>query len=377
MIGQLLLDFAIEYGLSLGGWAFLLIIIGLLIRLVLRMLVDEDYAALWRAGLYKLLFQLSKQRKHEKKYISNDIKSQLNIARDGLHCGRIVLPKVVNVEWVEASDPTSYEVKDGQFVVCLDPASKQEENITHLARTVVERTSLIGVRYIITEPLCTALDIALTRRLLFHLRTRAPLDWFRANILQPALQQVGDLSEWTNKAVKIDEQGLFNTILLVELEDLGRRVDGLESQPYMTSVAQELVKFVHRLATKQVGIDVPLKFERAHARVAVVRVAKAETILDRGIQNYVDAAKENIKQGIYTLYLIIWEKKYLLSSEPQNYFTYQRRCKKLVQQIGSLPKLVQHFEIKSYDYIDSYGALREGSLIRYRIVDPDQPFVGL
>ena len=202
------LQIAQDYGFTVVIILFLVLIISKL----LRVLLDEDKSSLFRARMYKTLLLFSKRRDHEKKFISNDIKGRLNLARKNLHFGQISLPKAVNVEWIDGTDPKSYNISEGEFVVCLDPANEQEKNIVCLAQALVQRSSLIGIRHIINRPLQKALDVTLTKRLLQKTKHSPSLYWFHSNIIENVTKTGGITSLWHSKVTEIDEQGLFNLI---------------------------------------------------------------------------------------------------------------------------------------------------------------------
>jgi hypothetical protein len=358
-------QFAKDHGLP---YIMVLVILALFLLIVylLRQLLDENRSALLRAKIYKCLLYFSKRCEHEKKYISNDIMGRVNLARNRIHYGSTILPKAVRVDWVNGSDPEAYEVAEGKFVVRLDPASQQEQNIVCLTQILVKRTSLLGIRHLIEEPLCKAFDITLIRRLLYETKVISALNWFYTNMLQPILKTGGALANWNTKVVEIDEQGLFDKLLLVELEDFSKRVAGMEPRPYMMGEVEHLVNFVHRIATKEEWVDTKLEYIKAFLQVGIVLVARAETILEKGIEPYLKSAQGKAHR-VKTLYLIIWGKKHLRNSRPDDYIKYLSICNKLAKEIGRLPGVCKNFEVVSYNYIDPKGRRRKGRLVRYII----------
>src|SRR5689334_2566152 len=121
LILKSLATFLEGYGMA----GFFLIVIIVLILVVL----DEDRSALCRSWLYKLAFKFTESRSAEKKYISNDINGRINLARRNLNYGGDILPRSVSVEWTSISPGQSYDLEEGEFVVRLDPANRQESNI--------------------------------------------------------------------------------------------------------------------------------------------------------------------------------------------------------------------------------------------------------
>jgi len=65
------------------------------------------------------------------------------------------------------------------------------------------------------------------------------------------------------------------------------------------------VEFLYKIATKQVGHDVPLQYYRAFIRVAVVIVAKTAKVL-RSTRPYVLAVQRNMTAEPYSIYVLAW-----------------------------------------------------------------------
>src|SRR4051812_27733201 len=80
-----------------GPW----VLCGLSIWWMVTILLDEDRSALLRARIYKTLFQFTGRSDQEKKYIANDIRGQLNLARRQLCPSKEFPGKAVEVIWVE------------------------------------------------------------------------------------------------------------------------------------------------------------------------------------------------------------------------------------------------------------------------------------
>jgi hypothetical protein len=84
-------------------WGAFLILIGIIYYL-LRVILDEDRSAAWRARIYKAVYKVSGKSEAEKKYIENDICSRINITRRNMPFGKEYLPKAIKVEWFESTE---------------------------------------------------------------------------------------------------------------------------------------------------------------------------------------------------------------------------------------------------------------------------------
>jgi hypothetical protein len=136
----------------------------------------------------------------------------------------------------------------------------------------------------------------------------------------------------------------------------------------MLGEIEQLVQFVHRLATKKESEDVPLAYSRAIIRIGVVLVAKIGTILADGIDPYLQAAQIDIdREEVNALYLIVWEKPHLRQARTTAWFRYRTTVATLETAIGKLPGVTFQFS-SPYSYTDSYGSRQRGTMSRF-IVD--------
>jgi hypothetical protein len=349
------------------GLPYLIIAIFLfLVIYLLRILLDENQSALWRGRLYRAAFSVSRKREHEKKFISNDINGRINLARNKLHFGKDLLPKSVKVEWIEGTNGGTYDLKEGEFVVCLNPAHHQEINIVRLATAVAERTSLIGIRGILEKPLATAIDLNLVKNILCQLKNKRILDWFLTQEYQLSVQRDAKLSTWNGKIAEIDEKGLFTRILLIELDSFAKKIFGMAHKPFMAGEVEGLVNFLYLIATKQFGQQVPLDYICAYIKIAVVLVADTSKILSGGIERYVKAVNYELNKKINTVYAIIFEKEWLKEIDPKAEEEFTKLVKNLDNAILQSSRINKDFEVK-YSCMDTLGRRRSAKCIRYTI----------
>lgn len=356
------LGFVYQYGLTA---ALLLMAIYLF-----RVVMDEDRSALWRGRVYRLLYRMSGRRETEKKYIANDINGRINLARRTLHYGKTTLPKAVAVEWVEGNGEGTYDIAEGEFVVRLDPAAGQERNIAKLAMAVVGRTALVGIRHLVESPLQRALDLNLVRNVLWQVGDRKVLDWFYQNEYTPTTQQP-DIAAWNQEIVEIDERGLFTRLLLVELDAFEKRIAGLAPRPYMIGEVEHLVHFLFRIATKQVGQDVPLDFVRAHIQIGVILVAKTSKLLREGIEPYVSCMYHKVEKRLDAVYIIVFDKDLLRETDEVAHKQFVQLTKELDREILQSSLITKDFSIR-YTCVDHQGNRRKAVCARY-LIEKQQP----
>ena len=339
--------------------------------------IDEDRSALLRARVFRVIKMFTKNLDIDKRYISNDIKGRLNLARREIYCGSMLLPKAIDVQWVDGHNPDSFEVKEGEFVIRLDPSTEQRQNIVNMARVIVEKTSLSGIRHIVEPPLQEAIDLNLTKTLLLKSRNDDAVSWFYSKLFQPVTEKEGELKKWNRVIVEIDEQMLFNTLLLVELEEFARRISGMQPRPYMIGEITGFVNYLHRIAIKRESENVNLEYRKAHLRTGIILVARIDTVLSQGITPYVEVAKRLIRSKVHSVYLIVWEKPYLRVISNSDFRRYNKLCDGLVKSIEKVEGVYKHIEVRKYTYIDPNGKRRSGRLVRYATDDSDRLACGI
>jgi len=349
-----LYEFLQKYGID----GVIILILFLVLISAIRIILDEDKSSLWRSRFYKILFYISNKQSHEKKYLSNDIKGKLNLARRNIHYGTDTIPQLNSIEWVEGGMADSYEMSDDEYVIRLDPAKCQHENIVRMAETVVKHTALIGVRHLVSRPIADSIDFTMTKKLLTHAGNKRAVDHFYSSVYSAGASNP-DFSEWNKRIVRIDEYGLFERLMIVELESFARSVYGMAPRSYMVGNVEYFVKWLYRIATRKEREDVPLNYYKTHISVGLVLVAKVATLRDEGTAPYLAAVNIHLTKGARTIYLIMWDRPSLT-----DWRSYKKLCNNLVREIKINSVLDHHFT-DHYEYVDSEGNKQSGSISRF------------
>ncbi|MDO9529194.1 MAG: hypothetical protein Q7J27_08540 [Syntrophales bacterium] len=356
-----MIDFLIELVKQYGLWVLAVAFIVFL----LRILLDEDKSSVWRAKFYKAAFSLTGQRDKEKKFISNDAKGKLNLARRAMHFGQSILPKAVEVVWVHNDSPGAYDLKDGEFVVKLDPSERQEKNIATLATILVQKTTLQGIRHSVDKPIQVAIDMNLVKNLLKELGQRSVFDWFVTNEYQLTVNADADCKRRNEQLLAIDERGLFTRMLLVELDEFSKKVYGMAPKPTMAQEVAGLIDFLFVLVTKQPKQLVPLDYVKTYFRIYFILVAKTNKILTGGIGPYVFAMNNALKKNLGTVYVLSYDKDWLGEADSTALEEFNRKVKELEKELSIRTIAIQDFKL-DYSFIDQEGKRRHATCIRYK-----------
>ena len=347
----------------------LLLIGGLLSLVVLlfRILMDEDRSRLWRARINYAAYKLTGNRDSEKRYISDDVRSRINLARRKLSHGAQDPPKAVSIDWVDEKPGTTYDIGEGEFVVKLQSSDEQEKNIVDLAIAIIKRTTLPGVRIVMGQPLRVAVTLNLVHSVLRMIKNKAAVEWFFENRLSPIRQSSEELRREFERIEDLDERGLFTRILLVELEEFGEVILGRTPRPYMVGEVQGLVDFLHRVATKRPGEDIPLEYRRAYIKISVILVAKTERILNKGIEPYVKAMTYRANRDFNTVYVLAYDKEVLSDKDFLSYEEFRGLISQLDKELDLFP-VHKDFSV-DYSCIDQQGKQRKATCTRYILRD--------
>lgn len=346
-----------------GVWAVLLIPIGIIVYL-LRVILDEDRSAAWRARIYKAIYRIAGTSEAEKKYIENDIASRINLARRSMPFGTEYLPKGIRIKWFETGQGETADIDENEIVVRLSPAESQEKNIVLITSALVKRTSLAGIRHIVTEPLEISLDLNLIKNLLKEVGDRRVLDWFFRNEYQPATDKSDEVGKWNEKVVEIDERGLFTRMLLVELDNYAKQIIGKASSPKMFDELAGFIDFLFKIATKSVGQETPLDFISRNIKLGVILVGETSKILRDGIYPYLDAFTYTMKRQLTSIYVIVFDKELLGSVDPQSYQRFVKETEMLSKEIEKQFKIEKDFAL-NYTCTDLSGKKRKAKIYHY------------
>jgi len=347
-------SFSVTHGAATG----ICLVLFIALLWALRVILDEDKSSLWRSRFYKAILQISRKKCHEKKYLSNEIMARLNLARRDIHYGSESLPRISSIEWVDGELNQTYNISDGEYIVRLDPSEDQHKNVVRMTEAVVRHTALTGIRHLVHGPISDSIDLTMIKKILSLSGNRRSIDYFFQEIY-PTEGKDPSFDEWNKQVVRIDEYGLFERLMIVELEDFARRVHGMAPRPYMIGNVEYFVKWLHKIATKQEGEEVPLEYFRTHISVGLVLVAKTATIRQSGIDRYLEAVEIYIQSGADTVYVIIWDRPNL-----SDWWSYKRVCESLVDAIPKKTVLQHHFT-HEYEYVDVEGKKRTGAISRF------------
>ena len=349
-------SFLVKYGLS--G----LVMLGLL-GAVIILIFSPERADKLRAYAFLAIYKISGRREHEKEFIRRHVRGSLNLARKSFHKHTSLLPSAIDIQWIKGGDGKISDVKEGQFIIKLDPSEEQAKNIVMMAEAVVRRTTLLGVRHSTEAPLQDVIDANMVRMLLGASGNKRVLDWYLGSEFARIAGSTAQHEKRNEEITAMDERGIFTRMLLVELEDFSREIASLAVRPYMAGEIESLVTFIHRIATKAHDDEIPLGFRRAHVTLGVVIAAKTDKIL-RSTDPYVEAVRIHLANGANSVYVLAFDKERLGESNRDHERLFQLRMKELKRRIEKELTCYEYFH-EQYQCVDIDGERRNATCVRY------------
>ncbi len=363
------IDTLIDLARAYGPWALVFLLPLLTFFFFLRIILDEERTALFRAYFYGALYKLTGKTEAEKKYVSNHVKAHLNAARRKMHFGTTLLPTAADVEWVAGEKGTTVDISEGEFIVRLDPSEEQKKNICLLATAIVKRTALVGIRRCLERPLQHAFDSQLTKTLLLAIGPSV-VDWYLQEDYAKARERNKKTTEWFETLGLIEERGLLTRVLLVELEEFSRHIYGKPTRLFMAGEIEEFIHFIHAICARQFGQHVPATFCRAFMRVSVMLVAVSSKLIQKGTGPYVAWMNRQLAREVSSVYVLQYDKEYIGEEDPELYRKISEELKKLDKDLVRETVALKDFEFV-FDCIDVRGRRRKAKVTRYRRPVPD------
>ena len=282
--------------LQWGGW-------GLLFLLCWQIFKNGERLDRWIARLERLLLWVGLKR--DKRFVSKDIRWRINSASKKINKeAEGVVTKGVDIVWVNQENIESY-LRAGKVVIRMKHYSNQDQNISEAVSHYVQRGVLHTGKIYLPEKIKTALDLALTKKILSEESEESTsLEYFSINKIEPLLKSDRDLEQSFATIEKMEEKGLLTRILLREIRALGKLLYPRRVEHLITNETSNFFSFLEPFANHQTGGDISeWNFLSNNIRIGILYVA-SKTKLDKlGLEPYKKRLEEKIKKGCKRIYI--------------------------------------------------------------------------
>jgi hypothetical protein len=215
-----------------------------------------------------------------------------------------LVPARLRVHLVQDTEDIPRRISDGQIIVRVRDEGDETRNVLRVIRVAAPAIFGPAVRPFLEEDVREAIDLQLLRRIARSIGPQAEMI-FATDFLGPAeIASRPTLATVLRKLQKVDEAGLFVTILLQELDYLGMRA--MAESPDIQKLREEMAEFIERLtslATRQPGEETTdLCFLGDCFRVGFTLLAKS-AVAEMGPPPYLRRIQLNLASGCESVYL--------------------------------------------------------------------------
>jgi hypothetical protein len=183
-------------------------------------------------------------------------------------------PPGLELKIVGDAESTEAFLDAGKLVVRLQPRSGRDLNFLTVAVLFVAHTAFPVVKLKLHENQRRGLDLTLTQDIVERERPEL-IPTFIREWLNPAISDDGSLERMIDHLARIDAAGLFLPILCQELHFLEERPLTTASREGLRNEVRQFVAFLHRLALRRVGEEIPMQFQGAFLRIGIQIVSRA------------------------------------------------------------------------------------------------------
>ncbi len=239
----------------------------------------------------------------EKNAVANNIRGEvLALSKDLNKELPDIAPFDLKIEWVKEANREKF-IKDNQIIVRMRHHSNQSQNIVVAIQEFVEKGVMPKAKRYLDNKVAKSTDLAITRRLILS-RFDNSLDYFDCEVLDPLLGDDVDLKDLFDKIICLDESGMLTQVVLREFLELGKKLYPTASDDRVRNQTKDFIDYLHKVATKEIGEEIHLVFNKGYIKVGVVIIAKAETFGAFGLSPHAQRIKFNLDRGMETIYVI-------------------------------------------------------------------------
>lgn len=213
----------------------------------------------------------------------------------------------LKVSWVNEENLKT-KLLEGKAIIKLKFDNDNTRNIVKATTIYVKDAFLIHAKNYISPSFRNALDFSVTKKILLQIADKNKAQLI-THFIDENSSHEPDVFEKCERIEEIDDNGLFTRILLRELNSFGNNLLGRTQKTEYANEAEEFLKFIRNIATRDFDDDTPLTFPKTNINIGVVLVAKSETYHNYGVAPYLRRIKLGLTQGIKTFYLLARSEK--------------------------------------------------------------------
>ena len=212
----------------------------------------------------------------------------------------------LKITWIKDDDLQTL-FKEKKAIVKLKFSSDETQNIIKATTVYVRDAFLKHSKPYLSGILKKSIDFSVTKKIL--LGTTKNTRNIVSQYIEENLEGLDEIKDRCSQIEEIDDNGLFTSVLLRELDFYGNQLVGKLPTNEHFQEADNFVNFIYDIAIREPDENTPLQFSDATLKIAVLLVAKKETYLNYGLAPYLRRIKLGLSRGINTFYLLAREDK--------------------------------------------------------------------
>ncbi|MCH7811446.1 MAG: hypothetical protein IH958_02350 [Chloroflexi bacterium] len=335
--------------LAVLGPTTLLILVGVYI-----FLMHPEKIMIWSGIIWRLLSMLGALFKGaHKQYVRLDLQGRLNeFAKKMENEAPFLAGTRVHVEWIDPDSTRKSFLEDDRIVLRLRRDDRDETNFVHGAYMFVSTSLVAKAKRYLSPSQRKSLDLFSTTKVL-QMEKRSVVSRFVDDYLHPETADPNSkVSAYVDSFAKIDAGGLFNSVVLQELDFLGDKVFGKRRDERIIKEVDSLLEFLEPIAARTIGEENDLNFHKEYCRFGLVIIGKPSKVSAGGYQPYVGYIMSHLRPlATETIYLLgRWENQALLDrvcdEVSDSYETIQTRKSKVKLKYGVGPPVEKEQYLK-------------------------------
>jgi len=305
----------------MSEWVKQLIISGttgtsLLIIAIIYLFKNPDKFEHWMAIFYRMFHSVTFifpkiRQKVDRHAVATSIQDSVNGT-----CERInrqspdILPHALKIQWVRSESPESF-IKKGQVVVRLKHYVNQDRNIVGTTLLYLKLGLLPRAKNYLDKTLRKSCEFKVAVHVFVARRDTGAYDYFLENELDPEINTNANFKQDLQMLEDLDSVGFFTHVFLTEVKQTGEKLLGTMPTPAIQQELRSVASFLQTIANKGSDEDVPLTFKGVKVKMAVILVARKETIKSYGIAPYINRISCCAQEGYESIYVSGWGEEFV------------------------------------------------------------------
>ena len=255
----------------------------------------------WLLGLFNLGIKKFRQRS-----IKSSLQGRINsFARSMNEQVNGIMPYNVRLNFVKEIDRTELDPDKQMVIVRIRDNLDDDRNLVHSMMAFCSVGIVPQSRQFLPEPMNSAIDVTMTRKLLNGLKHHTALKYLYDEVMaEGGEDDIKKRDEFCRSFDDLDESGLFTRVVLEEMRDFGARIATRFPRDWHGEEAVQFVKYVHAVATREPGQDMQEVGHRSYyISTAFVFIGNIETMIDGGEDPYLSHIRRLRTNGYRRAYL--------------------------------------------------------------------------